>query len=301
MAGPLAGLLLLSRPAVLREWLWLLGTSALAAAWLLAPGGLAGQFERSAAVMLTGAFLALTLWRPLPLFRRAVLAVLATLAGLVLWGGVYDVGWRDVRAAKVQEWWAGYRAWAAMQGRTPVEGLPADAGAPASVDEQMFAQTAAAIESAAPIYPALLVLGALLGLWVAWAWYHRIARRPLGLPAGRLADFRFSDQTLWLLVLALALLVTPASPRMAPVGVEALRDLGRNLLLVGAALYALRGLAVFWTAARLAPRAIVATLAVVALFLFPFAAGGLTLLGIADSWLDFRRRLASSTTGGYER
>jgi hypothetical protein len=35
---------------------------------------------------------------------------------------------------------------------------------------------------------------------------------------------------------------------------------------------------------------------VVAMFLLPFVAGGLTLLGLADTWLDFRRRLATSTT-----
>jgi hypothetical protein len=32
------------------------------------------------------------------------------------------------------------------------------------------------------------------------------------------------------------------------------------------------------------------------MFLLPFVLGGLTLLGLADTWLDFRRRLAMSTT-----
>jgi hypothetical protein len=32
------------------------------------------------------------------------------------------------------------------------------------------------------------------------------------------------------------------------------------------------------------------------MFLLPFVFGGLTLLGLADTWLDFRRRLTASTT-----
>jgi hypothetical protein len=39
-------------------------------------------------------------------------------------------------------------------------------------------------------------------------------------------------------------------------------------------------------------------LTLVALFLSPFAVSGLALLGLADSWLDFRRRAAPPPTGG---
>ena len=46
---------------------------------------------------------------------------------------------------------------------------------------------------------------------------------------------------------------------------------------------------------------IVTVLALVGLLLWPFAAGGLLLLGLADSWVDFRRRLESPPTGGRER
>ena len=44
-----------------------------------------------------------------------------------------------------------------------------------------------------------------------------------------------------------------------------------------------------------------AALALIAMFLLPFVVGGLTLLGLADTWLDFRRRLATPATGGYDR
>jgi hypothetical protein len=34
--------------------------------------------------------------------------------------------------------------------------------------------------------------------------------------------------------------------------------------------------------------------------LLPFVLGGLTIVGLADTWLDFRRRLTPAT-GGYDR
>jgi hypothetical protein len=72
--------------------------------------------------------------------------------------------------------------------------------------------------------------------------------------------------------------------------------LGSNLLLVWSVLYAARGLAVFSAGSQRVPALVIATLSVVAMFLLPFVLGGLTLLGLADTWLDFRRRLATSAT-----
>jgi hypothetical protein len=71
---------------------------------------------------------------------------------------------------------------------------------------------------------------------------------------------------------------------------------GSNLLLVWSVLYAVRGLAVFSAGSRRVPGPVLATLSLVAMFLLPFVLGGLTLLGLADTWLDFRRRLAASAT-----
>jgi hypothetical protein len=36
------------------------------------------------------------------------------------------------------------------------------------------------------------------------------------------------------------------------------------------------------------------------MFLLPFVVSGLLLLGLADTWLDFRRRLATPSTGGFD-
>jgi hypothetical protein len=74
---------------------------------------------------------------------------------------------------------------------------------------------------------------------------------------------------------------------------------GGNLLLVWAVLYAVRGLAVFTAGSGRVPGPVLATLTIISMFLFPFVAAGLTLLGLADTWLDFRRRLlpTSATRG----
>ncbi len=70
---------------------------------------------------------------------------------------------------------------------------------------------------------------------------------------------------------------------------------GANLLLVLGVLYAARGLAVFFGAARASGRAgAAAVLLLISMFLLPFVVGGLTLLGLADTWLDFRRRLVDA-------
>jgi uncharacterized protein YybS (DUF2232 family) len=92
----------------------------------------------------------------------------------------------------------------------------------------------------------------------------------------------------WGWVAGLGLCLLPWSP--------AWTGLGSNLLLVWSVLYAARGLAVFSAGSKRVPRAVIAILGVVAMFLLPFVVGGLTLLGLADTWLDFRRRLATSTT-----
>ncbi len=36
-------------------------------------------------------------------------------------------------------------------------------------------------------------------------------------------------------------------------------------------------------------------LGAISMFLMPFVVGGLTLLGLADTWLDFRRRMSPAT------
>jgi hypothetical protein len=275
--GPLAGLLLLAGPRTAREWLWLLATGTSSVLWLNQSGGLAGQFTRAGAVLLTGTFLALTLWRPSARFARVLISTTVAGLALVAWMWHMGVGWFDLQHAVEQDLW---RANSELIMRL---GQPVAGGGTQLLDEM-----SAMARTIGSLYPALLMLASLAGLRLAWAWHHRISSHPIGPPPTTFATFRFSDQFVWGWVLGLALCLSPLPKAFAFVGA--------NVLLVVAGLYATRGLAVFSAGSGRVPGPVMAAITVVAMFLLPFVVGGLTLLGLADTWLDFRRRLAPSAT-----
>ncbi|HEY7482074.1 MAG TPA: DUF2232 domain-containing protein [Gemmatimonadales bacterium] len=277
--GPLAALLLLSRPGTAREWAWLVGAVVWSALWLQQAGGLGAQFARAAAVLVSGSFLALTLWRPSNRVSRALAATGGAAVALGVW--MYGLGlqWSALRSAVEAEL-------AAFQ-----KGMSASwPGVQRSAE--MAAQMSAMADTVSFLYPALLALAAIAGVRLAWAWYHRIADRPVGAPPQPFSAFCFSDQLIWGWVIGLALVLVPEP--------ASLRPAGANIVLVWTALYATRGLAVFVAGARRTPPSVLTALALVTLVLLPFVLCGLTVVGLADTWLDFRRRLAPST-GGYDR
>jgi hypothetical protein len=271
-------LLLLARPRTSREWLVLLATGTWSALWLHQGGGLAGQFARAGAVLLTGTYLALTVWRPSARFSRALTTTALAGMALLVWMWHLGIGWVELQQAVEQDLWSSNRALIMRLGEA------APGGSTASFLNEMSAM----IRTIGSFYPALLALASLAGLSLAWAWHHRIARRPLGPPPPGLAAFVFSDQLVWGWVVGLALCLLPLSKTWAAVGV--------NLLMVWSVLYAVRGLAVFFVGSRRVPLPVIATVTLVAMLLLPFVVGGLTLLGLADTWLDFRRRLTASAT-----
>ena len=274
--GPLAGLLIVSRPATVREWAWLVGALAWSALWLQQPGGLGAQFARAAAVLVSGSFLALTLWRPSNRVSQALSATGGAALALGIW--MYGLGleWGALRLA-VEEELAAFQS--GMRG--PWSEL--------TRSSEMSAQMSAMADTVSILYPGLLALAAIAGLRLAWAWYHRIADRPVGVPPAPFAAFGFSDQLIWGWVVGLALALMPEP--------ESVRVIGANVLLVWSALYATRGMAVFVAGARRTPTAVLTALALVTVILLPFVLCGLMLVGLADTWLDFRRRLTPSTGG----
>lgn len=279
MFGPLAGLLLLSRPGTIREWIWLLAAAAWSALWLEQVGGLGAQVTRAGAVLLCGTFLALTLWRPSNGVGRALSATAGAFAALVVWMRGLGIAWAQL-ASGVDRDLAAYQTAVGEQWRS--------AGAP----QDMIDQAAAMLHSVSQLYPGLLALAAIAGLRLAWAWYHRLAARPLGSPPAPFQAFGFNDQLVWGWVAALTLALVPVP--------EPWRLVGANLLLVLGVLYAVRGLAIVTAQSRGVAGPVRVVLAVISLFLLPFVVGGLTLLGLADTWLDFRRRL-TAPTGGFHR
>lgn len=276
--GPLVGLLLLSRPATLREWVWVAAATSWSLLWLSEAGGLSGQFVRAAAVLVSGSYLALTVWRPSNQLSRCLAATAG--AGIALGGWMIGLGvrWTELRQsiqldlAEIDR--LARAQWSGMSGAT-----------------EALADLAGMADTLSMLYPGLLALAAIAGLRLAWSWYHRIAERPIGPAPAPFAAFSFNDQMVWGLVIGVALLLLP---------LPGVRVIGDNLVLVWAALYAVRGMAVFAAIAGRVPAPVLLALAAVTLLLLPFVLGGLTLLGLADTWLDFRRRL-TPVTGGFER
>ena len=274
--GPLAGLLLLSRPSTTREWVWIVGAATWCAVWLYQPGGLALQFARAHAVLLTGTFLALTVWRPRAEFSRALSATGLAAVALVIWMSHLGLGWAEIQRALEQDLWTYNRELVVRLSQISPS---------AQASGGMLTEMSSTIQTIGSFYPALMVLMSLGGLRLAWAWCHRIARRPIGAPPAAFTEFQFSDQLVWGWVAGLGLCLLPHTSASAA--------FGANLLLVWGVLYAVRGLAVFSAGSGRVSAPVVATISVVAMFLLPFVVAGLTLLGLADTWLDFRRRLVA--------
>ncbi|MDX2120231.1 MAG: DUF2232 domain-containing protein [Gemmatimonadota bacterium] len=273
--GPLAGLLIASRPATVREWAWI----AVAALWLAVslwnPGGLATQTIHAWALFVTGAFVALMLSGRVRLVTGALLATVFGLGAATTWNWWLGTRWQEVQLAVAHSGWEFCR-------QLLQEGL-----VQAQRDEslRLFVDLLGdGVAVMAQLLPGMLVLAALPGLVLAWAWYHRIARRPIGPPAGRFAEFRFNDQLIWLVVLCVAALVLPLPARAV--------DLTGNLAIVIGGLYAARGAAILWGTLDGFPLLVLGVIVAGVIFVLPVVLGGCFALGVADTWVDFRRRLA---------
>jgi hypothetical protein len=132
--------------------------------------------------------------------------------------------------------------------------------------------------------PAMLALQTLVAMALAWALFHRFSRTRLGDDLARLREFRFNDHWIWSVIVGLVLALLPA--------LEALRPLGVNLLVFFGALYAVRGAGVL--AWFLRPgRSLLGLVVGVALLLLlrDGAAIALGLVGLGDTWADWRRRI----------
>lgn len=142
---------------------------------------------------------------------------------------------------------------------------------------------------AVPFFPALLALESLGALALCWGLYHRISRTRLGEQLAPLRDFTFSDHLVWGLIAGIVLFVLPVP--------DAWRGTGANLLVFFGALYAVRGLAVlaWYLEASRAGAPVIAALVVVAMVLSAPAVLGLGLLGLGDTWMDWRHRPGGAT------
>ena len=275
LAGlPCAALLLVAPDRSPRTRLTAAAIGAVSALLLVLPGGgRLGAVLSAYTVLVTAAFVAGAVLRPVGFLRQALRATLAAGAGTALlvslvWG---PSGWGALA------WQATREAGLAM--RFVVERRP-----------DAFALYEPVVRFISVTTPGMLALQTLAGLALAWQWHVHLARAPLGAPLAQFREFRIADGWVWGVVAWLGLLAAPVS--------GALKIAGTNLGLVLGALYLLRGAAIVVAFAQVAGvsgvvlvvvAGVATALALPLLFLVP----GLCTLGITDTWYEYRRRLAA--------
>jgi hypothetical protein len=239
----------------------------------LSSGSLLGGAAHAYVVLFTAAFVVLTLLAPTSFLRQALRASLLALGvGLIL--ARLTLG---SNAGPLLHW-------AAMRQAREALGLLVE------LRPELYVILDPAARFLAATLPATLVLQAVAGLALAWRWHQQIAAHPLGAPLAPFREFRFADAWVWGLVAGIVVWITPLF--------AGLKAAALNLLVLLGALYLLRGAAVvvaFASVAGISPAALVISLAISALLALPlfFLVPGLATLGVSDTWLEFRRRLAS--------
>jgi len=141
-------------------------------------------------------------------------------------------------------------------------------------------------EMQALLYPALLGLASLAGLGIAWWAFHRLVAHETR-PLGSLRELRFRDELVWALIVGLLLII-------APLGELASR-LGYNVVAFMGTLYALRGFAVLLVVFGL--RGVGSLVFTLAAVIFPPVIPATLLVGVTDTWLDWRARRAAARPG----
>jgi hypothetical protein len=284
LLGPLAGLLLVARPVSRQAWATVVLAVTWCVLWLAQLGELHDQFLRAYSVALIGAWVLLAPRAPERQLRQALLAIAAASAVTFAWMLALGIHWGDVQAAAARE----FSSYWLTQARLAEQLWGASRAEWSAPLYQLAGQSRLVVQ----VIPAGLVLATLSGLALAWRGHFALATRPLAATPKPVAEFTFSDHAVWLVVISLAFLLVPGGTSLP--GVE---QVAINVLLVMLVLYALRGAAVFRAGTgRVSPLGI-ALYTVLTVLMFAFVASGLTILGLADTWLDFRRRMAP-TTGG---
>ena len=255
-------------------------TAALFAIVIVATGTRDGVWyaERAWSVLLGGTFLALTMvvpaWR---LSSRALGAVAgaAAVAAAVL--AVRTDAWGALDAAIS----GGVRA--SADSTLATLSTLGGGGTPSPALVTAFHQVA---ETQAAVFPAMVGLASMAALGVAW-WIRTrlVGEGDQGL--GPLRDFRFNDHLVWLLIGGLLLIFAQWGDAMVRVG--------SNALVFMAALYMLRGAAVFVFLSGGMSLFGYVTVLIGLVVAAPVLMGMAVLIGVGDTWLDLRSRVRERT------
>ena len=225
--------------------------------------------ERGWALLLGGCFVGLSIVRPkMKISDRALEAVFGALVLVAILMTLMSGAWNIV------DWVISDRVRATV---AQVIALGGSEGlAPALMTA--FYQTA---EVQILIFPALTALASMSALLLSW-WLFIFFSGRSEEALGPVKNFRFNDHLIWMLVVGLFLLFTRWS--------EPLQRLGSNAVVFIGALCAVRGAAVivFITGGFSVLGYAMTLLGLV--IVPPIVLGGAVLIGIADIYLDFRKR-----------
>ena len=280
-ALPLAVLLVLGKPATWAARVTLGVAIGIGALWLTQPAEPPGYAMRAGALWATATFVALTLTTALSVSARALIALGATLVGVTATLPFVGLSWAELH------WWAEHQL--GLGARTTLGrfwiGVDLTGGSGPGRPTDVAQLLEGSVRVIGAIAPALAALAILLGLSVAGQFYYRLAAAPRGTPPKPFKTFRFSEHLGWLAIAPLLFLVIP---RFA-----VLKPLAANVLVVLAALYGLRGVAV---AAFFLPQVTGAgfllwlLIGTIILLMLPAVVGGAIALGLLDAGLQIRTR-----------
>lgn len=161
--------------------------------------------------------------------------------------------------------------WKAMLARSP--GLQ-------QLTDDSEAQLAAIPKWSSMLVPALLALESLAVLALGWSFYHRMSDVAIGPALGKLMDFRFNDQLVWGVAVGASIFLLKAFAEG--------KTAGLNLLVFFGFLYVLRGMGILaWMTRGTAMKIMLITAAI---FAWPIMATMAFVIGLGDTWLDWRAR-----------
>jgi hypothetical protein len=250
-----------------------IGVALLASTFTGSAGDALWWYGRGWSLVLSAWFLlALTLMPAATLMSRALAAIAGAVSSVALLFVANRRGWeqldkavgsqlRDSASAVVSFWST------RVQGKSWAEDL----------NSAIYRFT----DFQANTYPAMIGIASLTGLAAAWWFWRRLSARDRT-PFGRLRDFRFRDELVWVAVLGAALM---ALPLQAPA-----TRAGLNLLVFMGALYVVRGVAVM--VSLFGSPGVMGMLfgALLVLMLYPIVMATTLMVGLSDTWLDLRAR-----------
>lgn len=280
VAAPLAAYLGLQRPAR-RDAVYAVGFALLAVLLCLGPADDFEQLERAWVVLLTASLaIVLIATRARGYAASSLLAVAGAggAAGILM--VMTHLTWGKVAGLVEQHYFLLARA---------LVDLVAPVGNPAR--ESINRSLLGGIHMLSGLLPGLALLQSLAAMALAWALYHRIARQPRSEPLGSLAGFRFNDHLIWGVAVSLLVVLLPR--------LSWARALGGNLLLFFGGLYLVRGVAVLAAvAAAVGFTGFLASVVIlfVTVFLMPVVALAALALGLTDTLMDWRLRLARTVS-----